>query len=127
MRTTAMRLCGLLVCAALVLTSSDCKKRGEHTVHQHRIDDSQRAILGPGPKLLPMRVVPSVGNCAPRADNLVTFGACCNGSSCSGQCVQTEEGKVGCACFEVKGGCPAGLVCSKIRRGCVKPKEAQLP
>jgi hypothetical protein len=120
-------LCGLLACAALAFTSAGCRKRGEHTVHQHRIDGSKRVILGPGPQLAKMRVVPSVGNCAPRADNLVTFGACCNATPCSGQCVATVEGKVECACFDVKGGCPTGLVCSKIRRGCVTPKEAQLP
>jgi len=120
-------LSSLLVCAALILASAGCKRRGEHTVHQHRIDDAQRMVLGPGPKLPQMRVVPSVGTCAPKADNLVTFGSCCNASACTGQCVQTEQGTVACACYEVKGGCPAGLVCSKIRRGCVKPIDAQLP
>ena len=112
---------------ALFLACGGCK-RGAHRVNQRHIPDSQRTVLGPGPTPVRLEVVPSSGNCAPKeADNLVILGACCNDTACGGQCVRGAESKIECACFEVKGGCPAGQVCSRVRRRCVKLEEAQLP
>jgi len=75
-------LCGLLACAALAFTSAGCRKRGEHTVHQHRIDGSKRVILVRARSL--RRCGWSLRSGTVRAaDNLVTFGACCNATPCS--------------------------------------------
>jgi hypothetical protein len=120
-------VCLLALICAFLCAVGGCKRKGEHRVNQHRIDDSKRQVLGPGPVLRAFRVVPSTGTCAPKADNVATFGSCCNNSPCTGQCVLAENARVECACYDVKGGCAAGLVCSKIRRGCVKPQDAQLP
>jgi len=106
--------------------STGCNRSGHHVREQH-IPDSARARLNGGPTLPRLNVVPSRGGCAPKADNLVVFGACCNSLTCNGQCVKDDTGLIGCACFEVKGGCHDDKVCSKIRRGCVKPRDAQLP
>lgn len=110
----------------LIALSSGCH-RNEHHVKEQRIPDSERASLTPGPTLPRLNIVPSHGTCGPKADNVAVFGSCCNELACNGQCVRDDTDKIGCSCFAVKGGCQNGLVCSKIRRGCVKPIDAQLP
>ncbi len=89
--------------------------------------EKERPLVRPRPVAPTPRVVPSKGTCSPpEADNLVTLGACCNAKACIGQCV-TEHGRVGCACFEVRGGCDVGQVCCKFRRGCTAPSQCSLP
>lgn len=84
-------------------------------------------IEAPRPEPPRPPVVPSQGDCAPPADNKVTFGACCNNTPCVGQCVQAAEGKIECDCFGVRGGCQQGQVCCKIRRGCVPADQCDVP
>jgi hypothetical protein len=50
----------------------------------------------------------------------------CNDQACRGQCVAGEGSRVECACYDLKGGCPADKVCSKLRRAGVTPREAEL-
>jgi hypothetical protein len=117
----------VFLCVLSVLAITGCKRGADHVVKKQYIPDSQRAKVSPWPTPVRFEVVPSKGTCAPKADNLTIFGSCCNDKPCIGQCVKLEDGQIGCACFGVKGGCPEGLVCSKIRRGCVTLLEAQLP
>ena len=89
--------------------------------------EKERPLVQPRPVAPTPRLAPSKGTCAPaEADNLVTLGACCNGKPCIGQCV-LEHGKVGCACFETRGGCEVGQVCCKFRRACTAPSQCALP
>ena len=91
-----------------------------------KIERERPALPAPKPEPL-LKVVPSVGECAPPALKGETFGSCCNGKTCNGQCVELEDGSTGCACFDVPGGCAEGLVCCKVRRACVPEDECGVP
>jgi hypothetical protein len=116
----------VVIVSVSIAVAGGCNRGGRH-VKEQRIPDSARARLDAGPTMHKLNVVPSQGTCAPKADNLAVFGSCYNNVACSGQFVKDDAGQIGCACFDVKGGCQEGLVCSKIRRGCVAPLDAQLP
>lgn len=122
-----MRLLIVLMTLAL-LTGCSRQPTAEEIVRNRKPFPTSGKSLGPPPPIIEPAVVASKGACAPKdADNLTVFSACCNDQPCRGQCVRGEDGKTACACYDVKGGCPADKVCSKLRRGCVSPKEAELP
>ena len=121
--TAAMLTVGLLSVVA-------CRQgpTAEEIVKNRKPFPTSGKTLGPPPPIVEPAVVASKGDCAPKdADNITIFAACCNDQPCRGQCVKGERGTVECACYDVKGGCPADKVCSKLRRGCVSRKEAELP
>lgn len=123
---------GALLGAALVLAgcAESSKRAGAVQVpsaEEAARREKERPQIEASPEPPPLNVVASQGQCAPPADNLVTLGSCCNNTPCSGQCVSGAEGKVECACFGTRGGCPQGQVCCRFRRRCVPPGECELP
>jgi len=120
----------LILTVVLLLALAACRREltEEDIVRQRKPQPTSGKTLGPPPPIVEPVTAPSQGDCAPKdANNLTTFGACCNDKPCRGQCVKGEDGRIECACYEVKGGCPPDKVCSKLRRACVPPKEAEWP
>jgi hypothetical protein len=128
-RTLGLVSVALLVtlAAAGCATSKTAAAPGRDTAEEAARRERERPRIEASPEPPPLNVVASEGECAPAADNLVTLGACCNNTPCSGQCVTAAEGKVECSCFGVRGGCPQGQVCCNFRHQCVPPKECELP
>jgi len=120
---------------ALALAAAGCTQNSGKRAPQGQTGISEEAArrererprIEAPPAPPPLPVVPSKGNCAPPADNIVILGSCCNDQPCNGQCVAAAGEKIECACFEVRGGCPAGKVCCKFRRGCTLPNDCEPP
>jgi hypothetical protein len=76
------------------------------------------APFSPVPLLTPVVLYYGEGNCAPRFANGMR-GTCINNQPCNGFGMKDANGSLSCACYEVKGGCPNGFICSAIERRCV--------
>lgn len=65
------------------------------------------------------------GDCAPRYSNGAR-GTCINNRPCNGFGFRDASGRLECACFAVKGGCPDGQACSVRSRTCGLPPDADI-
>lgn len=50
--------------------------------------------------------------------------SCCGGAPCNGGCLTSGASKT-CDCFAIAGGCPPGLICCLIKKGCTAAGSCQ--
>ncbi len=60
------------------------------------------------------------GSCAPKPLAKFAVTACVDERPCNGHGLRAADGKVACACYEVRGGCAADTFCHLRSRSCTK-------
>lgn len=115
---------GLLACAAML-----CAACAPLPPAGTAGGDVSSVPLAAGPAIQRVAPLPRVeidygeGDCGPRFSNGMR-GTCINKQPCNGFGFKDAAGKLECACFDTKGGCPDTHVCSLRARACVAPSEA---